>query len=225
MHVCLFDIDGTLVNTGGAGSVAMGLAMATAFGMPDGSDGVAFAGRTDRAILGDLFELRGIEQTAANLERFRSAFLLHLSEHLPRKKGHVLPGVTELLDTLAPRSDVALGLLTGNMREGARHKLEHFGLFHHFAFGGYGDDHLDRSDVARLALAEAERHLGGDCPGERTWVIGDTEQDVHCARAIGARVVAVATGPYLAEELAATRPDLLLDSLAESSRLLALLDS
>jgi phosphoglycolate phosphatase-like HAD superfamily hydrolase len=118
---------------------------------------------------------------------------------------------------------VAVGLLTGNIRAGARVKLGHFGLFDYFAFGGFGDIHHDRDEVAREALAETHRHLGRTVPGERIWVVGDTPLDIRCARAIGARAVAVVTGWHPREELAACSPDLLLNDLSEAKALLACL--
>src|SRR5207244_1852351 len=108
-----------------------------------------------------------------------------LPDSLNRHNGRVLPGIVALLQTLRSRQDAALGLLTGNVRAGARVKLGHYGLFEHFAFGGFGDLHFDRDDVAREALAETRTHVGAHVPPERIWVIGDTPLDVRCARAIG----------------------------------------
>jgi phosphoglycolate phosphatase-like HAD superfamily hydrolase len=122
---------------------------------------------------------------------------------------------------LKGRDDVVLGLLTGNVRAGARVKLSHFRLYDYFPFGGFGDDHFDRDDVAREALAEVQRRFDGAIRPERIWVIGDTPLDVRCARAIGARAVAVATGWHTAEELDQHRPDLLLADLADPAPLLA----
>jgi phosphoglycolate phosphatase-like HAD superfamily hydrolase len=115
--------------------------------------------------------------------------------------------------------------LTGNLRAGARAKLEHYGLFHHFAFGGYGDDHFDRDDVAREAWAEVQQRFRGTVSAERVWVVGDTPLDVRCARAIGAKAVAVATGWHAHEELAATQPDLLLPDLSDPTPLLGFWDA
>src|SRR5262249_58386565 len=112
------------------------------------------------------------------------------------------------------------GLLTGNWRRGACIKLDHFGLFHHFEFGGYGDHHLDRDDVAREAWAEVRARFPQLAGAERVWVIGDTPLDVQCARAIGARAVAVATGWHSGTELAACAPDLLLDDLSDAQAFL-----
>jgi phosphoglycolate phosphatase-like HAD superfamily hydrolase len=119
--------------------------------------------------------------------------------------------------------NVAVGLLTGNVRDGARTKLGHFGLYEHFQFGGFGDHHFDRDDVARDALAAVHACVGSHCTADRIWVIGDTPLDVRCARAIGARVAAVATGLHSCEQLAASEPDLLFDDLSDPTPLLRLI--
>jgi phosphoglycolate phosphatase len=222
MHVCLFDIDGTLLSSGGAGKAAMEAALVTAFRAAPATDGVPFAGRTDRAIIRDLFHARQIEDSAPNRQRFLAAYLQHLPACLTDHNGQVLPGIAALLSSLQERGDVAVGLLTGNVRDGARLKLGHYGLYHYFAFGGFGDDHLNREDVAREALAAVRGHVKDPVESERIWVVGDTPLDVRCARSIGARAVAVATGWHSLEVLAAEEPDLLLADLSDPSRLLAL---
>jgi phosphoglycolate phosphatase-like HAD superfamily hydrolase len=221
MFVCLFDIDGTLLRSGGAGKVAMEAALTTAFGVPNSADGIPFSGRTDRSIGRDLFNLHGVDITPENWQRFLAAYLDHLPSCLDRHDGEVLPGIASLLDQLRHREDVTVGLLTGNVRDGARLKLEHFGLYEHFAFGGFGDEHWERDDVAREALAVATEMLGPDLSPERIWVIGDTPLDIQCARAIGANVLAVATGWHSLEDLAREKPDLALEDLSEPEEWLA----
>jgi len=220
MHVCLFDIDGTLLNSGGAGQAAMEEAMRIEFGASRLCEGLETAGRTDRAITLDLFQFHGLEFTEDLLARFHQAYLRQLPAELARKEGLILPGVVALLEALRTRNDVALGLLTGNYREGARLKLGHFDLHHHFAFGGYGDRHLHRDDVAREALEEVQRRVDGDFNHDRLWVIGDTPADVRCGRAIGARVAAVSTGRYSSAELSDCAPDLLLADFSDPGPLL-----
>lgn len=219
MHICLFDIDGTLIASGGAGKAALEAALAEEFGIPRVMDKLQLSGRTDRAIIADLFRLHVIDDTPENHERLRDAYLHHLPNHL--HLGRVLPGIAELLDHLAERQDVAIGLLTGNVRAGAKVKLGFFGLYDYFAFGGYGDHHLDRDDVAREALAEVRRQFNGSVQPERIWVIGDTPLDIRCARSIGARAVAVATGWHSLTELAEHQPDLLLADLSNPVPLLS----
>jgi phosphoglycolate phosphatase len=222
MIVCLFDIDGTLLLSGGAGKAAMEAALASEFGVPASSDGVPYSGRTDRAIARDLFQLHQIGDSVENWQRFLKAYLRHLPDCLTNHQGKVMPGITALLESLSPRSDVAVGLLTGNIREGARLKLGHYEIFHHFAFGGFGDHYFDRNEVAREALAETQRHLKGSVDVTRIWVIGDTPLDVRCARSIGARAVAVATGWHNLDSLAEEKPDLLLADLSDPTPLLSL---
>jgi phosphoglycolate phosphatase-like HAD superfamily hydrolase len=219
MRVYLFDVDGTLISSGGAGKAALEAGLAELFGIQEALR-IPLSGRTDRAILMDLFQVHGLPDTPENHQRLREAYLRHLPACLVRCLGRVLPGVTALLEHLKGRRDAAVGLLTGNVRAGARVKLGHFGLFDYFAFGGFGDLHHDRDDVAREALSETRRHLGSDFPAERIWVIGDTPLDVRCARAIGARAAAVLTGWHAREELAACGPDLLLDDLSDPKALL-----
>src|SRR6266849_2401691 len=218
MIVCLFDIDGTLLSSGGAGKAAMEAALGTAFGVACVFGDIPFSGRTDRAIGRDLFRFHGIEESAQNWGCFVDAYLQLLPTYLARHKGQVLPGIASLLESLQPRADVAVGLLTGNLREGARLKLDHYGLFHHFAFGGFGDHHLDRDEVAQEALTAVQNHVRAPMKLDQLWVIGDTPLDVRCARAIGARVVAVATGWHSSETLAAEQPDLLFDDLSDAAR-------
>lgn len=221
MLVCLFDIDGTLLSSGGAGKAAMEAALGSEFGVSELRGRVPFSGRTDRAIGRDLFSLHDIEESPHHWQRFLTAYLGHLPDCLAKHDGRVLPGIARLLVDLGGREDVALGLLTGNVRDGARLKLGHYGLFHHFAFGGFGDHHLDRCDVAREALTAVRSHLNGSVDLDRLWVIGDTPLDIACARSIGARVAAVGTGWHSMDELAAEQPDLLLADLTDPTPLLA----
>jgi phosphoglycolate phosphatase len=218
MHVCLFDIDGTLIASGGAGKAALEAALNEEFGVPHVLENLQLSGRTDRAIMTDLFRTCVIDDTPENHARLCAAYLRHLPHFLPA--GRVLPGIAELLTHLAARADVVIGLLTGNVRAGAKAKLGFFGLHHYFAFGGYGDRHLDRDDVAREALAEVHRRFNGAVSAERIWVIGDTPLDIRCARSIGARAVAVATGWHSLADLAEHDPDLLLTNLADPAPLL-----
>ncbi|MFN4258963.1 MAG: HAD family hydrolase [Gemmataceae bacterium] len=223
MHICLFDIDGTLLSSGGAGKAAMEGAIMSAFGVAEIRGQVPFSGRTDRAIIRDLFHMHDIADTPENWQHFVSTYLHLLPECLHRHEGRVLPGILWLLEHLAERDDVAVGLLTGNLREGAKRKLGHYDMFHHFTFGGFGDLHFERDDVAREALTAVHHHLNGSVSLERTWVIGDTPLDIACARAIGARVLAVATGWHSYDLLAAENPDLLVTDLSDPAPLLQVL--
>jgi phosphoglycolate phosphatase-like HAD superfamily hydrolase len=225
MRVCLFDIDGTLISSGGAGKAAMEAALTSEFGVRSITDRVPYSGRTDRAIVRDLFLHYGISEERVSWQRFRDAYLSHLPECMARQQGRVLPGIADLLRQLQAKKDFVLGLLTGNLRAGARIKLAHFDLFHFFALGGFGDYHLERDDVAREAWAEVQRHLGGKGDPNRLWVVGDTPLDVRCARAIGARVAAVCTGWHCRDDLAACEPDVLVADLSDPAPFLSALAS
>ncbi len=223
MHILLFDIDGTLLHTGGAGQAGIERALEVEFGVTAPTDGIPTAGRTDRAIAQDLIRYHRLEDSEATHARMLQAYLRVLPQELASRNGIVFPGVRDLLARLSTRDDVRVGLLTGNYREAAWQKLRHFELAQHFAFGGFGDKHRHRDDVARQALAAAQAHHAlRTIDPSRLWVIGDTPADVQCGRAIGARVVAVATGLFTREELAPTQPDHLFDDFRDVAAVLAL---
>ncbi len=221
MHVILFDIDGTLLLTGGAGQRGMERALEKVFGVTKPTENISAAGRTDFAITHDLFEFHDIDDTPDAWRNFSAEYFRQLPMALAELDGTVLPGVREILDVLHSRDDVKLGLLTGNFEAGAWLKLKHYGIDHYFKFGAFGDSHHCRDDVAKIAYAATHLHCGSTIAAERVWVIGDTPADVACARAIGANVVAVATGMFTYDELAPTSPDLLLHDLSDPETLLA----
>ena len=226
MHVCLFDIDGTLLNTGGAGQAAMEAAMREQFGERKPIAGISYAGRTDRGIIQDIFRFYDLELSEVARSQFIAAYLQHLPGELHRRPGLVLPGVVELLSHLHKRDDVTLGLLTGNLLEGARRKLQHHSLddYFDFALGAFGDEHINRDDVARVALSVLSKHapLVDRLSLERVWVIGDTPADIRCARAIGAKALAVATGIYSKCDLEAAQPDRLVENFRDAEAVLDL---
>jgi len=215
MPTLLFDIDGTLISTGGAGMAALKAAMREEFGVTDPQE-VPVSGRTDRGIARSLFQVHELEDNERHWERFRDAYLRNLAAELPQRRGRVLPGVATLLEAVAIRSEVQLGLLTGNVWEGARLKLEHYGLMSYFGFGGFGDRHADRDAVAVEALEQSRRHRGAGDEPKQVWVIGDTPMDVTCARHIGARSIAVATGSFPREVLETYEPDYLFEDLRDT---------
>lgn len=224
MTVFLFDIDGTLIKTAGAGGRALLEAFGEVFGVSE-PEAVPFSGRTDRGIVQDLCRLHDVPHSVENWELLRREYLRRLKDYLPLFPGEVLPGVEQLLDRLARHADIAVGLLTGNMCRGARLKLEHYQLMHHFSFGGYGDAHADRDQVAHEAVAACREHWEGYTESEEVWVVGDTPLDIQCARAIGAKGVAVATGWHDYQSLEEAQPDLLLHDLQETEAILARLCS
>jgi phosphoglycolate phosphatase-like HAD superfamily hydrolase len=170
-----------------------------------------------------MFRYHGIDGSEENRMQFISRYLKQLTTVLQESDGLVLPGVPSLLDALSERSDVLMGLLTGNLQAGAKLKLTHFNLDHHFRFGGYGDHRLERSDVARDAIKEVHRECNGNFELDRVWVIGDTPADVECGRAVGANVVAVGTGLYSMETLRSAEPDWLFEDFSDSAEFLDLL--
>lgn len=222
--ICLFDIDGTLLRTGGAGQKAMERALTDVFGIPDPWEDIPAAGRTDRAITHDLFTYHELAPSSQQWEEFQTVYFRHLSHTLAELDGAVLPGIQTLLSHIATRPDVSMGLLTGNFRAAAKIKLEHYAIDQHFAYGGFGDHHHDRDDVARVAYAEACRHLAREVDPQAICVIGDTPSDVKCARAIGARAIAVATGMYTVDELARSQPDELYEDFSAPEFFLSRLD-
>ncbi len=223
MHICLFDIDGTLLDTGGAGQRSILHMLEEEFQVSAPVEGIPTAGRTDHSIMVDLFKYFGIPNTSQNRKRFEIGYLKLLAEKLKEQQGRVLPGIRSILETLSQHVHVDIGLLTGNFEHGARQKLEHYELDHFFDFGAYGDHHADRNDVAQEALKQIQqRHSPESLTGASIWVIGDTPSDIHCARAIGANVIAVATGVYSLEALRECEPDYLFAHFEEIEPVLAL---
>jgi phosphoglycolate phosphatase len=223
-RLVLFDIDGTLVLTGGAGKRAMDRAFADTFGIVDAFAGVPMGGRTDRYLAEEALARHRLPATPEALARFRTAYLAHLEAtiHEPGQGTKArLPGVEALLDALDARRDVQSALLTGNYEAGARIKLRHFGLWGRFAWGAYGDDHADREALACAALADAPARGVALAAASDAVVVGDTPFDIACARAAGARVVAVATGGHSLAELEALEPDLAVADLRDIDRVLA----
>jgi phosphoglycolate phosphatase-like HAD superfamily hydrolase len=215
VRAVLFDIDGTLIHSGGAGEKAFGRVCEAEFGVPNGAARLHFAGRTDPSIVRDFFQQHGIAASAENFQRFFDRYVFHLDHLLGERQGRVLPGVHRLLQELSARPVPPLiGLLTGNIRLGAQIKLSHYGLWDFFRLGAFGDDHEDRNQIALIAQERARRLLGGAIEDGQVVVIGDTPRDVECARAIGARSLAVATGKYSVTQLRQQSPTWAVDSLA-----------
>ena len=210
----LFDIDGTLIRSGGCGERALRLAVRDSFGVDDDLRDIEIAGRTDTGIARQLLRKHGRAETEEEISAVLENYLRHLPVLLRETQGQLLPGVQPLLTLLQPRGDVVLGLLTGNLERGARHKLTRYGVWGYFPFGAYADDHHERDRLGPFALARA-RERGHEVSLSRTFIIGDTEHDISCARAVGAKVLAVATGSFRAEQLALHKPDVLLEDLGD----------
>jgi len=187
------------------------------FGIANAFDGIQMAGRTDKWILSDAAARAGVDLSGGNFERFRHRYFVRLKEALPEpslEKG-VLPGVHDLLETIGARDDIFPGLLSGNCEQGARLKLEHFDLWKFFRCGAFGDEVTDRNHLFEVAVQSAEQSGWPRMPPHHVVIVGDTVLDVACARAHGARAVAVATGPSDLDTLRLSGADLVMRDLAD----------
>ncbi|MBK9140061.1 MAG: HAD hydrolase-like protein [Verrucomicrobia bacterium] len=218
VRLVLFDIDGTLIRTGGAGVKAFALTAEHDFGLPDGTQRMSFAGRTDTSLVRELLTAHGRPTDPATIIRFLDAYVFRLDECLRTHEGRVCPGVQEFIGALHRLNPPPLlGLQTGNIRLGAEIKLRHYGLWQHFAVGGFGDDDEDRNRLVAVGRARGERLLGRALAGDEVLVVGDTPADVRCGRAIGAKVLAVATGGASPEALRQSQPDWLVPDLTHAA--------
>ena len=210
MKLVLFDIDGTLLTASGAGRRALDQALRDVYGTAGPIDAYDFRGGTDPQIIRDLLRQAGLGEEAIAADEV--AVYLRYEAQLEAEIGDgrgvtVYPGVRELLEMLAARDDVVVGLLTGNIEAGARIKLRPTGLWPHFRLGAFGSDDADRTRLPLVAANRAERLVGRVFRGPDTVIIGDTPRDIGCARAFGAKAIAVATGWHSIEDLTAHRPD------------------
>ena len=221
MRLLLFDIDGTLIASGGAGRDAIADAFATEYGL-SGLDGVQIDGRTDTGIFEQALTLAGVDPTPAAVDRMTAAYLARLPEALRTHDGRVLDGVVELLDALEG-SDAVVGLATGNVVRGAELKLRYYGLWERFRGGGFGDVSSDRTKVLAAAVEVLAEAGGVDIAEASPVVIGDTPRDVSAGHAIGARVLAVATGNYGVDALRESGADFVLPDLRDTEAALAIL--
>ncbi len=207
VKLALFDIDGTLLHTGGAGRKAFRHAFATAFGIPDGTEGVEFAGRTDTSLVRELFRKHGLEHHPEAVSHFFDTYYFWLDHILQTSEGAPCPFIWEFLNQMKQLPHPpALGLLTGNVRLGAEIKLRHYDLWQEFVTGGFGDDHEDRNQIAHVARKRGCDLLGKTLEGSEILVIGDTPLDIACAKAISAQCLAVATGASSVAELQSYQP-------------------
>lgn len=221
----LFDIDGTLVLTGGAGGRAMARAFDEVFGFSNGLGSISMAGRTDAWIVSQMIAEHGLASDTARLKQFHDVYVTHLLRevHEPGPQKGILPGVNPLLEVLAGRDDVYLALLTGNFHRGAQIKLEYFNLWHYFPTGAFGDDSHDRNGLLWKALANVEAAGGPKVRPSEVAIVGDTPLDVAVAVAGGARCLGVATGSYDVDTLLESGADHALLDLTDRRAVVAAL--
>lgn len=211
----LWDIDGTLIDSGGAGERALKMSLEREFGISDTLTWLDWAGRTDKWIARQILAHHELETNTENIRRFLDAYLAAVAEGMENPHAKTLPGVEEILKWAAAHRDMAQGLLTGNLERGARIKLEHFDLWKYFAFGAFADDSEMRNELGPHAIRRAAAHHRIPFAPERVYVIGDTPHDIACGRAIGAKTVAVATGKFSVDALRPFGADVLLPNLAD----------
>lgn len=215
-RLILFDIDGTLLSAGRAARDSILAALELVLGWKGNADGNDFSGKTDPQILRELVANSvGDDRFDATLAEVLDRYVEELSSRLRPDAVVPKPGIPELLERLEREPKVVLGLLTGNIERGARLKLDPPGFNRFFRFGAFGDDSADRYCLPPVAVARARESTGHDFPPESVVIIGDSVHDVGCGRSLGARTIAVATGPTRAETLAAERPDALFSDFSD----------
>jgi phosphoglycolate phosphatase-like HAD superfamily hydrolase len=222
----LFDIDGTLLLSGRAGLRAMTRAFAQTFSITDAFRDQHFGGRTDSFLVSTALRAAGLPDTPEQHERFRQNYLPLLAEEIQHPgTGHkgLMPGARELLEALHHVDDLHLALLTGNYREAAEIKLQHFEIWDYFEWGAFSDDAADRNLLVPIACERAHTY---DIPAaalERVIVIGDTPHDVECAKVAGAKCIAVATGGFTMDQLKEFGADVVLPDLSDTEAVVRLL--
>ncbi|HMJ90832.1 MAG TPA: HAD hydrolase-like protein [Candidatus Acidoferrum sp.] len=214
VRLVLFDIDGTLIHTSGAGEKAFSRVFANLFGISDGTERLKFAGRTDPSIVREFFLHNAIEPSEENFQRFFEAYVFMLDCLLHQLPGGVHSGVwTWLHDLRTLPNPPVVGLLTGNVRLAAEIKLRRFHLWEQFETGGFADDSMERNEIAAVAKLRGENLLQQKLQGAEVLVIGDTPLDITCARYIGAKVIAVGTGIFRASDLQPFEPEYAVEHL------------
>jgi phosphoglycolate phosphatase-like HAD superfamily hydrolase len=225
MRLVLYDIDGTLLTSHSVTARAFRAALRDVFGTDGPREGFSFAGKTDPQIAHELLTAAGVarERIEAGMPALFERYLARVRRELTPADTTVFPGVRELLGAVEAEGERAVpGLLTGNVREGARIKLDVAGLgFSRFLLGAFGSDHADRPELPALAIRRAERLTGHRFRGSEVVIIGDTPADIACGAHLGVRTLAVATGSYSAAQLAACRPDRVFEDLADTDAVLA----
>ena len=212
----LFDIDGTLITAGGAGTRSMNLAFNELFAVENAFRNIPMAGKTDIQIMKEGLKTHGLPHWNGNVGKMKSRYIHYLKSEINNPQRTLKPGIKESLDMFKDMN-MPLGLLTGNLEAGAEIKLDACGIYDYFMDGAFGSDHEDRDELLPIAI-EKFSAIGLDfSPGDCV-VIGDTPRDVRCAKVHGAFCIAVATGPYSTEDLLRTDADLVVESLKDTGK-------
>jgi phosphoglycolate phosphatase len=222
MRLILFDIDGTLIDSGGAGVRSLNLAMDELFSLDNAFQGISMAGKTDTQIIKEgliKYDLLPDGSVGAVI----NAYLKHLKREIQNDRKHVKPGIYEVLDELKDIRDSGLGLLTGNLEAGARIKLEPFMLNGYFPTGAFGSDDEDRNNLLPIAVKRFEELFHKRIEINSCIIVGDTPRDVECAHIYEAICIGVATGPYSYDDLLEAGADYVIQDLSENQTLLDLL--
>jgi phosphoglycolate phosphatase len=220
--IVLFDIDGTLLKVGAMNRRVLADALFGVYGT-EGSTGTHdFSGKMDSAIIYEVLANVGLgkDEIAGKFAEAKAAYIALFQERARREDITLLEGVRELLDALSARSDILLGLLTGNFEASGRHKLKLPGIDHYFPFGAFADDAIDRNELPRIALERAQHMTGTNFSPAEIVIIGDTEHDIRCARVLDAHSIAVATGNFSMQELSRHQPGALFPNFAATGEVL-----
>lgn len=220
----LWDIDGTIIETQGAGEAAMDLAMLEVFGISGSLHDIDYSGRTDPLLGRMVCRHYGVSETQEKIEGFVDAYVRHLASILAQKPAILLPGM-EILEELAANPRFLQGLLTGNVRAGGKCKLSSVNVWQHFAFGCFADNCFDRNELGPKALVLANQESGVEFSPEQVFVIGDTPRDVECGQLISAITVGVATGKYSVADLQEAGADNVFADLSDTSAFMDMLEA
>ncbi len=225
MKLLLFDIDGTLILSGGAGLRAMNKAFAQLYGIENALDGLSLSGRTDDKIMMDAYERAGMEFSYDELARFKSVYFDKIKDEIQVNgtSKRMMPGIKNLMPALAERIDVHMGLLTGNWENSGRTKIDFFGLNDYFPFGAFSDDSSNRNELVPVALSRFKERMHVELDPRDVYVIGDTPADIQCAKPHGVVSVAVAAASHSIDILQPFEPDVLLSDLSDTEAVLNLL--
>lgn len=220
----LWDIDGTLIDSGGAGERGLKLSLKREFGIDDDLSWLEYFGRTDVWIARHILEHHFGRASSTDIQRFLDGYLKGLCEEMPNPRAQLLPGIAEIVSHVARQPNLAQGLLTGNLQRGAQIKLGHFALWMPFPFGAFADDAEDRNELGPYALRRAAARHNHHFTPDNVFVIGDTPHDIACGKAIGARTIAVATGRFSLDQLRSHGPTAALQDCTDTTAFLSLLN-